>query len=251
MKRLASGLVLAVFVWVQASGAHADEKTALAVIDKAVKALGGEEKLAKIKAAAWKTKGKLSINGSDGDFTTQTRFDGLNHFRSEFEGTFNGSTFTAVMIVNGDKGWRKFADVVTELDADALKNEKRNIILQIVPITLVDLKSKDFKVDSAGEEKVGDKPVDVIKATGPDGKTFKLSFDKETSLPVKLVADVVGFSGDEFTQETVYSAYKTIEGVQHASKIQTKRDGDPFIELEVTEFKRLDKLPAETFAEPK
>ena len=141
--------------------------------------------------------------------------------------------------------------MVMELDADGVKNEKRTILLTVVPMTLVDLKTKDFKLESAGEEKVGDKPADVIKATGPDGKSFKLSFDKETSLPVKLVADVVGFMGEEFTQETTFSSYKAIDGVQHASKVQSKRDGEPFVEMELTEFKLVDKLPEETFSAPK
>lgn len=251
MKRLASGFVLAVFVLGQSATGRADEKDALAIIDKAVKALGGEEKLAKIKAATWKTKGKLHINGNDNDFKTESSHDGLDHFRSQFEGEFNGNSFTAVTVLAGDKAWRKFGDMVMELDADALKNEKRTVYLQVVPTTLLHLKTKDFKVETAGEEKVGDKPAAVIKATGPDGKSFKLSFDKETSLPARLVADVVGFGGEEFTQETLFSAYKTYDGVQHASKVESKRDGEPFIEIEVTEYKPLDKLPAETFAEPK
>ncbi len=251
MMRLASGLVLTAFVLGQAGSARADEKAAMAIVDKALKAMGGEEKLAKIKAASWKTKGKLHINDADSEFTTHTSYEGLDHYRAQFEGEFNGNTFTAVTVLNGDKAWRKFGEMIMELDADAIKNEKRNIMLQVVPSRLVDLKTKDFQIDSAGEEKVGDKPAVVIKATGPGGKSFKLSFDKETGLPLKLVADVIGFGGEEFTQETLYSDYKAYDGVQHASKVQTRRDGVSFMELQVTEFKPLDKLPADTFAEPK
>ena len=40
------------------------------------------------------------------------------------------------------------------------------------------------------------------RSPGPTRKDFKLFFDKESGLPVKLVATVVGFDGNEFTQET-------------------------------------------------
>jgi hypothetical protein len=113
------------------------------------------------------------------------------------------------------------------------------------------LKTEDFKVESAGEEKVGDAETDVVKVTGPDGKDFKLFFDKKSHLPVKLVAQVRGFMGEEFTQETTYSGFKDFDGIKKATKHVVKRDGMAFIEAEITEFKVLDKVDAETFAEPK
>src|SRR5258706_9762575 len=47
------------------TGARADD--ANAVIDKAIKALGGEEQLAKVKAAAWKSKGTITFQGNDNE----------------------------------------------------------------------------------------------------------------------------------------------------------------------------------------
>ncbi|MCA1693366.1 MAG: hypothetical protein LC749_00795, partial [Actinobacteria bacterium] len=42
--------------------ARADEQEAKAVIDKAIKALGGEEKLVKAEAATWKAHGRMTFN---------------------------------------------------------------------------------------------------------------------------------------------------------------------------------------------
>ena len=80
------------------------------------------------------------------------------------------------------------------------------------------LKGKDFKIEPADEVKVGDKPAVGIKVTAPDGKDFKLYFDKESGLPVKLVAEVVGFQGEEFTMETTYASYKEFDGIKKATK---------------------------------
>jgi hypothetical protein len=86
--------------------------------------------------------------------------------------------------------------------------------------------------------------------TPADGKEFTLAFDKESGLPVKLVARVVGFQGNEYTQETTYKDYKDLDGIKKATKIESKRDGEKFREEEITEFKILGKVDPKTFAEP-
>ena len=122
--------------------------------------------------------------------------------------------------------------------------------LDALPATLVPLKGKDYKLEAAGEEKVDGKPALGIKVTGPDKKDFTLYFDKESGLPVKLVAKVSGFQGDEFTQETTYKDYKDFGGIKKATKHESKRDGEPFVTSEINEFKVLDKVDDKTFSEP-
>jgi hypothetical protein len=229
----------------------ADDKDVKAVLDKAIKALGGEEKLGAVKALTWKSKGKLSFGGQEGNFTGQTTVQGLDQYRAEFEGEFMGNQIKGVTVLNGDKGWRKFGDMTMELDKDGLTNEKRSVYLQLIPATLLPLKGKGFKVEAAKEEKVGGKPAVGIKVKAPDGKDFQLYFDKESGLPVKQVAKVVGFMGEEFTQETTFGNYKAFDGIKKATKIENKRDGEKFLEAEVTEFKPLKKVDPKTFEEPK
>ncbi|HLJ12156.1 MAG TPA: hypothetical protein VKU82_13265, partial [Planctomycetaceae bacterium] len=136
---------------------RADDKDSKAVLDKAIKALGGEAKLTKPQGFSWKIKGIISFGGNDNEFTSATTIQGIDRVHSQFEGEFNGNKFIGVTVLNGDKGWRNFGGMKMELDADALANEKRMIYLQVVPVTLVPLKGKGFKVETAGEEKVDDK----------------------------------------------------------------------------------------------
>src|SRR5262249_32149041 len=206
--------------------------------------------LSQIKAATWKAKGKITFGDNANDFASQVTVQGLGQFRQEFEGDFGGNKFKGVTVLSGDKGWRKFGDMNINLDKDAVANEKRVVYLQVIPITLVPLKEKGFKIDTAGEEKVGGKAAVGITATGPDGKEVKLYFDKDSGLPVKLVAKVVGFMGDEFTQETTFENYKDFGGIKKATKVENKRDGQKFLEQEITEFKALDKVDPKTFTEP-
>jgi hypothetical protein len=250
MRRFFGAAIVAALVYGPGVAARGDDPAATAVLDKAIKALGGEEKLAKVQAFQVKAKGKITFNDNANEFSGTSTVQGLDHYRSEFEGNFNGNEVKGVTVLNGNKGWRRFGDNSMEMDEDAVANEKRTVYLVMVPATLVPLKGKGFKVESAKEETVAGKPADALKVTGPDGKNFTIYFDKESGLPVKQVATVVGFGGEEFTQETTFHNYKDFDGIKKATKVESKRDGQPFIEQEVLEFKVLDKVDPQTFAEP-
>jgi hypothetical protein len=251
MKRFLGAVLVAVLLPGVSNSIRADEKDTNAILDKAIKALGGEEKLGKITAISWKSKGTITFNGEDNEISSQSTLQGLDHYRSEFTGQFGGNEVKGVTVLNGDKGWRKFGENDMELDADAITNEKRTIYITAIPTLLVQLKGKGFKVESAAEEKVGDKPAAGLKVTGPDNKDFTIYFDKESGLPVRLVAQVIGFGGEEFKQDTTYSDYKDFDGIKKATKYSAKRDGEKFVDLVISEFKVLDKVDAETFSQPK
>jgi hypothetical protein len=228
------------------TAARADEAAAKVVVDKAIKAAGGEEKLAKANAYTMKSKSTMTFNGNENEFEGTTTVQGLDHSRNEF----GNDQFRGVVVLSGDKGWRKFGENVNEIDGEGLERSKRTLYLQTCPALLVPLKGKGFKLASAPDEKVDGKPAAVVKVTGPDGKDFTLFFDKESGLPVKLVARVTGFNGEEFTQETTYADYKDFDGIKKATKVESKRDGASFMKMTVTDFKVLDKADPSTFAEP-
>src|SRR5262245_21303144 len=152
MTRILSAVSLSLLAAIWCQVVEAGEG-AQAVLDKAIKALGGADKLGAVKAVTWKSKGKLSIGGADNDFSSQTTLNGLTQMRGEFEGDFMGNKIKGVTVVNGDKGWRMFADNKMELDADAIAAEKRNLYLQVVPLTILPLKGKGFKGEGAGDRK--------------------------------------------------------------------------------------------------
>ena len=246
MKRFLGAALAAILFVIPARG---DDKDANAIVDKAIAALGGAEKLGKLDAFSWKAKGTITFNGNENDFTSQVTIKGLEQYRRES----GNDQISIVVVVDGAKGWRKFGDMSSELEGDMLANEKRMLYLNVIPITMVAIKGKGFKYEAAGEEKVGDKPAVILKVTGPDGKDFTLSLDRESGLPVKVVAkNMLGFQpGQEYTSETTYANYKDLGGIKKATKVEVKRDGEAFQSWEITEFKVLDKVDAETFAEPK
>ena len=249
MKRFHSAILTLALVTGLGPSARGDDNDANAVLDKAIKAIGGEAKLRKAKALAWKAKGKSLQDGKEYPFTNETTVQGLDQIRMEYEDDIDGNRVMGATVLNGDKGWRKNGDNITELKGGRLANQKRNLYLLVVPVTLFALKGKGFQIEPAGEVKVGDEPAIGLKVTGPDGKDFNLFFDKKSGLPVKLVVRM-GSQGREFTQETTFGNYKDFDGIKKATKIERRRDGEKVLEQEITEFKVLDNVPPETFAQP-
>lgn len=246
MTKLFAAAVLAAGVL---GAARADE-AADAVIDKAAKALGGADKL-KAPATQAKSKATIAVMGMEFAVELVTASQGVDHARSQFAGDFAGQRIEGVTVIAGDKGWRQMNGDLTELTDDDLAKEKRNVYLAAVPNNPLLLKGKGFKVAAAPDEKADGGPAAVLACTGPDGKEFKLLFDKGTGLPVKLVAPkVAGFAGDEAEQVWTFSDYKDFGGVKRAAKAVVTRDGEKFITTEVTEFKTLDKADPKLFEKP-
>ncbi|HMF13798.1 MAG TPA: hypothetical protein VKE94_15875 [Gemmataceae bacterium] len=252
MRKLTCAAFVAGLALIVASPVRSEEGgDAKAVIDKAIKALGGEEKLTKaLKGSSWKNKGTLSIQGSDNPISTESTLAGLDKYRSKFKGEFGGMEIEGVTVMDGDKGARSFGGNEMEMDKDAIANEKRTVYLSAISAFIVPLKEKGFKCEKTGEEKVDNKAAVVLKIVGPDGKDSTLFLDKESGLPLKQVAKVNNFMGQEVTQETLFSNYKEIGGIQKAAKTIIKHDGEKLMELETTEFKTLDKVDPKIFEKP-
>ena len=83
MGRYIATVFTAVILSVPCLPARAVEGDAKEILDKGIKALGGEEKLAKAEAITWKTKGTIKFNDNENEFTGFVTIKGLDHFRRE------------------------------------------------------------------------------------------------------------------------------------------------------------------------
>ncbi len=252
MKRsLGAMLVPAFALLLFGTSARADSGNAgEATVDKAIRALGGEAKLKQFKAYSTKSKGNLHIGGAENPFTGTEIADGLERFHQVLDAEFNGDKMKITSVVNGEKGWAKVGEQGQELDADKLANAKRSSYLVAVSSNPLLLKSKGFKYEAAPDEKYEGKAAACLKGTGPDGKDFKLLFDQETGLPVAVIGKVASFTGEDVTQDTTFKDYKDFDGFKVATKIVVKHNGEKVADVEVVEFKHLDKVDPKAFASP-
>jgi hypothetical protein len=251
MRRVFQAGLLFIMTTGLVSPSLADEKEAKATIEKAIKAMGGEEKLSGVKAFTAKGKGQITLEGTQNGFTFQMTTQGIDKYRSTYKVEVGGKDFEGGTVLDGDKGWKKEGEEVKKLEGEALVQEKHSVYLDIVPMLIVPLKGKGFKFESAADDKVGDKPVAVVRVTGPEGKDFTIYFDKESGLPLKTSGSVADEQGQEDNHETTFEDYKEFGGIKVATRSKTLRGGKRYIEVEEMEFKALGEVEPGTFAEPK
>jgi hypothetical protein len=256
MHKLIVGTVLGIAMAMLPSSRADDQATSTAVIERHLKAVGGEEKLAKIKAATWKDKGKFFGLGDEGiDYTAETSALGTTKRKMSIQGEVANEKFSVVIVVSGDKGWTKTEDEVEDMDKEELDEQKEQMFADWTAfINPSALKTDAFKLSPLGEIKIEDRPMIGVKATAKGRRDMNLYFDKETGLLRKTewqVKDTDGnVGGGEVQQEVLLSEYKDFDGVKVATKVSVKWAGKPYVESEQSDFQFHDKLDDAVFAKP-
>jgi hypothetical protein len=225
-----------------------------ALVEKAIKAHGGADNLAKHKEVVIKMKGKFhGLPGAVIDYVSETSAQQPDKMRTVIEGDVMGTNFKVVQVVNGDKGWM---DSTFEGAREMKKEEHieaREAMHAQTVARLAVLADKAYTLSTLGETKVGDKEVVGVLVKHKDRRDVSLFFDKKSHLLLKSemrVKDVQNGGDTELTQETFYEDFKKEGDVQVAHKLTIKRDGKLYVEGEVTDFNAQDKLDDSVFAKP-
>jgi zinc protease len=233
-----------------AAFARADEQAdAKALLDQAIKAHGGGDKIEKIKAANVTMKGKFYGMGDGLDYTEAMAFQAPDKLRFEIESDAGGMKFKFTQVFNKDKGWIAVNDNVTEMDKDTIAETKESLyahaVTQLAPAVF-----KNAKLAPLGEIKVGDKPALGVRVEVKGHRDVCLFFDKATHLLVKSERRVKEMQGGEVSEEAYYSDFKDVAGVKTPYKITVKHDDKKFVEAEVTDYKPVEKIDDSRFAKP-
>jgi hypothetical protein len=249
MRRIVAATCVVAFL-VVVSPVRADDDDAAklkAVINKAIKAHGGAEKLKKMRAFVAKSKGKYYGMGDGIEYEQEMSMQFPNRQRTYVE----AGDFKFTQVVNGDKGWRKLGDNTEELSKEQLDEVKENLYAATVAHLAV-LTDKAYELSSLGEGKVGDTPVVGVRVKHKGHRDVSLFFDKKDHLLLKSETrgkDTMG-DGGEFTAVMLYKDYKKVDGLMTAHKIVINHDGKLFVEAEITEFKYSEKLDDNVFDKP-
>ena len=233
---------------------RADDQTELKdLIEKSIKAEGGRENLAKYKGWTLKMKGKATAQGMTFDLTMDLLVQEPDKSKVSMDMDIMGQKINVVVVTNGDKGWQRISitNQTEVISKEQLAEYKEQSYAHRVE-ALTCLNEKQFKLASLGESKIGDVDVVGIKVSSSGHRDVSLYFDKKTNLLAKLETNSKdAMMGDkEFAQETLYSDYKEIQGVKHATKMVIKRDGMEFMNGEITEWTPSEKLDDNLFVKP-
>lgn len=250
MRRILCVTPILLFAAVGAGRAD-DQAEVRKVIDRAIKAQGGADKLARNQAVTMKMKGKFYGMSADGvDYSGEFASQQPDRSRMEITVDVMGMEFKIVRVLNGNKGWTQMMGQTTALDKDAVAEMKEDLYAGRVS-RLAGLLGKGFKLEPLGEVKVGERPAVGVKVSHKGHRDINLFFDKKTHLLLKSERPAKDpMSGQEFTQTTLHDGYKDVGGVKVAHKVTILRDGKKYVTGETTEINAQEKLDDSTFAKP-
>jgi hypothetical protein len=237
-------------VW--AAWCHAqDHATINALIDKAVKAMGGEEKVARLRTCSWKGKAEQKVNGKTFQLVHEGSAQGWDKYRVDVSIQAGGQARKVLTVLNGATGWAKENDSkAQDFPRELLAFGKYSLHAVRVCQWLPGLKDKAFQISPVGELKIGDTLAVGIRIHSRDRQDVNLFFSKANGLPVKSEVRLAIPGGQETTVEYYFSDYKEFDGIKHFGKITIKADGKEFI-TELTEISAQQLLDDNLFRKPK
>jgi hypothetical protein len=227
------------------------QEDARAIIDKAVKAYGGADKLSKIKAMQIKGKGSIDLLGGI-TYSQNVSVQLPDKFRDMMQMDVMGQQVTVTTVYDGTKGWIKVNDMETmDMDENLLGIVKDAMYVLKLGQQVFVLKDKDFEISPLGEVKVNDRPAVGIKVSSKGHKDVNMYFDKETGLMSKFEHRTRDpMSSEEIAEERIVLEYQDVDGLKTAKRILVNRDGKKFTEAEIVEIKFLDKFEDADFGKP-
>ena len=240
-------LLLGLCVFLAGAGYSLAQDSAEAIIDKAIQAQGGLEKLTKFKAMQATSKGTMDIMGQNVPFTAEGYAQLPNQFKSVIELSVGGMKATMVQLMNKDKIEITVNGMALPLN-DKMREEVKEQVYAEVVVSLAPLKDKGYTFSALGESKVNDRPVVGVKVSSKGHRDISLYFDKADGLLVKSAHPATDqMSGQEYIQETIHSDYKEFNGIKRPSKEIVNRDGKKMADIEITDVKNLEKLDDKVF----
>jgi hypothetical protein len=236
-------------LWLGAVGGARGDDTAQGILERAIKAHGGEERLGKVHADKVKLKGVFYVAAKEVPFTGETTVQLPGQFRNVLQ--LNGDRkATILQILNGDSIYVSIDGQPQKVEAAAAAEVRETMQLdRAVHLTPL-LADKAFTLEALGEVKVGDAAAWGVKASAKGRRDVLLYFDKETNLLVKTEHQLDDGSGKEVKQEEFYSDFKDVGGCKRAMKVTVRRNGNKIMEAELTEVNLLDKVDDAEFAKP-
>ena len=219
-RNVLSAVVVALVVGCSGGSGVADREDPRPIIEKAIKAQGGMDKLAQFKAGHWKGQGTLFLKGQTIPITLETLYQLPDKYKTTMQFEVQGKKVKVIQVLDGDKGWMSGPGKTLDLEGKLLKAFKEEFYAANVELLLPLLKKKGYTLSTLAETKVSGKPAVGVKVAAKGHKDIELYFDKESLLPVKTIRTTLdNETMKEVTAEVIYSDVKEFGGLITPSKM--------------------------------
>jgi hypothetical protein len=192
-------------------GSPPDE--ARAVIEKAVKAHGGSDKLVTSHAIYMKVQVKIDQIPGNATMEGEAWEQGNDRQKTVFRIDLAGTKMTIAQGLRDGKSWRDVNGDVQDLSAAELTDMKRSQFADRVQSLVPLLTDKKFALTALGPSKLEDVAVVGVKVATPGQPDVLLFFDEKTGLLKKIEykTKLGGADDKEVPYATVLDDYRTID----------------------------------------
>jgi hypothetical protein len=230
------------------SGCADNEDEPKAIVEKAIRAAGGKNQLARINAFSAKFKMTFKEQKSVARYTADVSVQSFDQIRIVME--LGDKNKVETTVINGDKGSMK-AETEPFVMPEKMVNEYKNRLYGLrLTYLLTPLLEKDVGIAALAEIRVNDRPAVGMIVTKKDRPDLKLYFDKATNLPAQLEFEIDAPGGKK-TVVCIFGDYEEVNGIKHFTKVTSKTGNELTVEAEFAEVKLLEKLDAKRFVLPK
>ena len=225
-----------------------DREKALDVITTAIRADGGEERLARSRVMVRNARGTFFFFGKDVHFTTQLLFDFPDRFRDVTDVEQDKQKLRIVRVITRDHAWMSTGGPAAEMNKPEADELREEMYVQWLT-TLVPLRDPAFQLTVLPETKIDGRSAVPIKVVRTGHGETKLFFDKQSGRLTKLErqAREVGLV---VTKEYLLSEPREFEGITRATKQVELASGKKITELSITSFQFPGRVEENTFAKP-
>jgi hypothetical protein len=250
MRRLILGSLAVALVLGCVPFAFAQEEVK-AIIDKAVKAHGGAEKIDRMKCVQSKSKGKLELFGSSIDMTQEVSIKYPGKFKEVAEIDINGQKVKVISTFDGSKASITANGQAVDVTDKIMEEFKEGSYAMKVGRLTNLLTDKSLQLSLLGESRVEDRPAVGVKIASKDHRDINLYFDKESGVLLKVQTRKNDLQTmQEVDEERIIKEYQDIEGQKVPKKVLVNHDGKKYLEVEVVEVKFPDNIDDSEFQKP-
>jgi hypothetical protein len=228
---------------VPAAPAAADDG-ARAVIDRAIRAHGGERRLAEASRVSRAGSGTQRQGVEEVKFATEMLLDLPDRIRLEI--TLDGR-FKILMVINGDKGWVRTAS--TQALPEGRVRELREEAYAWWVSTLVPLTREEFTLRALPDGRSDGKAVSVVRASRKGWPDVTLSFDKGSGLLVKMERPGTE-AGLKVDKAYLFDNHRTFDGVKVPTHEVTTLNGRKWSDVTFESYTFPDEIDKEKFEKP-
>ena len=225
--------------------AAANEKEARALVERAIKAHGGEAALTKTLVCKRTDTGTTMVAGRDSPFTSYVTLSLPDKVRLQID--LNRKIKTTV-VLNGEKGWQSDGGPAVQMLSQRVKELREEAYLWWLT-TLVPLTKSGFTLSTLPEIKIEGEPAAGVKVVSRGHHDTRMYFSKRTGLLVKVECQSTE-AGVKVDKEYFYSGHRDFDGARLHTKELVKINGQKRTAFTVSDYSFPDKIDGSVFSKP-